>query len=232
MVYPPRRFRCHYESVAQIGTLGRAAIVSTGLVVATISATIAMRDPDLSLAGPGWPMLVLEVGAGLLLVVAGAAAMARRSTSTAGVLLACAGGAWLIREWNSPVAGSAVVFTIGLAGASLCPAVAAHVAIIYPNLRPGRLGALVVSVGYLCGFLLGLGPALFFDPTTQGCNQCPRNLLLVRAENAWVSWLTRVGLWAATLWACALVVLLVVRLLKASVARRRVLAPVALPVIG
>src|ERR1019366_6653823 len=209
------------------------SIVAAGLVMASMSVAVAMRDPDLSLAGPGWPMLVLEVGAGLLLVVAGAAAMARRSTSTAGVLLACAGGAWLIREWNSPVAGSAVVFTIGLAGASLCPAVAAHVAVIYPNFTPGRLGGLVVSMGYLvCGFLLGLGPALFFDPATQGCNQCPRNLLLVRAENAWISWLTRVGLWAATLWACALVVLLVVRLLKASVARRRVLAPVALPVIG
>jgi len=227
-----RHWLCHYQHMVETGTLGRTSIVAAGLVTAFISVAVAMRDPDLSLAGPGWPMLVLEVGAGLLLVVAGAAAMARRSTSTAGVLLACAGGAWLIREWNSPVAGSAVVFTIGLAGASLCPAVAAHVAVIYPNLRPGRLGALVVSVGYLCGFLLGLGPALFFDPTTQGCNQCPRNLLLVRAENAWVSWLTRVGLRAATLWACALVVLLVVRLLKASVARRRVLAPVALPVIG
>jgi signal transduction histidine kinase len=228
-----RRWLCHYQHMVQTGNLGRTSVVAASLVMAFISVAVAMRDPDLSLAGPGWPMLVLEVGAGLLLVVAGAAAMARRSTSTAGVLLACAGGAWLVREWNSPVAGSAVVFTIGLAGASLCPAVAAHVAVIYPNLRPGRLGALVVSMGYLvCGFLLGLGPALFFDPTTQGCNQCPRNLLLVRAENAWVSWLTRVGLWAATLWACALVVLLAVRLLKASVARRRVLAPVALPVIG
>lgn len=207
--------------------------MSTGLVVATISATIAERDPDLSLGGPNWPMLVLELGAGLLLVVAGAAVMARRSTSTAGVLLACGGGAWLIREWNSPVAGSAVVFTIGLAGASLCPAVAAHIAVVYPNLAPGRFGAPIVSMGYLvCGLLLGLGPALFFDPTTQGCNQCPRNLVLVRAASAWPSWLTRLGLWAATLWACALVVLLVVRLLNASVARRRVLAPVALPVIG
>lgn len=222
--------------MVQTGNLGRAGIVATGLVVAFISAAIARRDPDLSLAGPGWSMLFLELGAGALLVGAGAVAMARRSTATAGAVLAAAGGAWLLQEWNSPLAGSAVVFTIGLVGASLCPALAAHVAVTYPNATPGRMGALVISTGYLVfGILLGLGPALFFDPAAQGCNDCARNLLFVSAVRALSgpgSALTTAGLWAATVWACALVVLLLARLIKGTVARRRTSAPVALPVIG
>ncbi|HEY5249321.1 MAG TPA: histidine kinase [Dermatophilaceae bacterium] len=219
--------------MAQIGALGRAAIVSTGLVVATISATIARRDPDLSQGGPGWPMLVLGLGAGLLLVLAGAAATARWSTTTVGVLLALAGVAWLVQEWNSPAAWAAVVFTLGLACSSLCPALVAHVAVIHPARKPERVGSLVVWAGYVVsGVLLGVGPALFFDPVAQGCHQCSTNLLLVRAEDSWVTTLSLLGLWGGVLWACLLVLLLAARLLKASTARRRVLAPIALPVLG
>ena len=178
-------------------------------------------------------MLVLGLGAGLLLVLAGAAATARWSTATVGVLLALAGVAWLVQEWNSPVAWPAFVFTLGLACSSLCPALVAHVAVIHPDRKPERVGALVVWAGYAVGgVLLGVGPALFFDPATQGCYLCSRNLLLVRAEDSWVTTLTMLGLWAGAFWASILVVLLAVRLLKGSMARRRVMAPIVLPVLG
>lgn len=207
--------------------------MSTGLVVATISATIAWRDPDLSLGGPGWPMLVLGLGAGLLLILAGAAATARSSTVTVGVLLALAGVAWLVQEWNSPAAFGALVFTLGLACSSLCPALVAHVAVIHPDRKLERVAALMVWAGYVVGgVLLGVGPALFFDPAAQGCYQCSRNLLLVRAEDSWVTTLSLFGLWAGAVWACLLVVLLAARLLKASMARRRVMAPIVLPALG
>ena len=215
------------------GKLPRAFIIAVGLLVALISAAIARRVPELSVAGPGWSMLLLELGAGLFLVSAGCVAISRRSTATAGVLLAAVGGAWLIQEWNSPVAGSDVVFTIGIVAAFAGPALSGHLALIYPDVAPGRLGALLIGTGYLvCGFLLGLASALFFDPAAQGCSQCARNLILVRAENGLGSALSKTGLWALTLWALALVVLLLARLRAGSVARRRVLAPVAIPVIG
>lgn len=178
-------------------------------------------------------MLALEVGTGLLMVLAGAAATAHLSTVKPGLLLALAGVLWLVQEWDSPGAVAAIVFTLGLAGSSLCPALVAHVAAIHPQKNSKQAGSLVVWAGYVVGgVLLGVGPALFFDPAAQGCHECPPNLLLVSAQDSWVSTLRALGLWAGTVWAGALVALLAAWLLTSSVARRRVLVPVALPVLG
>ncbi len=82
-----------------------------------------------------------------------------------------------------------------------------------------------MAVAY-CGGLLVLGvlPALFFDPQAQGCNQCPRNLLAVSDRSGLGVDLSRLGLYAGIAWALALAILAAWKLVRASSWARPVFA--------
>jgi signal transduction histidine kinase len=87
-----------------------------------------------------------------------------------------------------------------------------------------------VGVAYLaCVGLLGVLPALFFDPAAEGCAQCPRNALLITADGGLAEILRRIGLGLGPLWVALVVGLAAWQLARASVAERRLIMSVLLP---
>ena len=139
------------------------------------SLATASSNPAGSLAGASIAASVVLLGVGWALVACGVVASARRPSSRFGMLLVAAGSAWFLVEFNNPGAGSPIVFTVGLLTSAACPALVAHAALAYPGGRlAGRAERVGLSVAYASTILvLGLLPALVFDPTAQGCSQCP-----------------------------------------------------------
>ena len=138
------------------------------------------------------------------LIACGLATWARRPAGRSGLLLAAAGFAWFVPEWNNPELGSALAFTIGLALYAACPPLVAHAVLAYPGSRlASRLDAAAVTLAYAGGVaVLGVLPALVFDPQAEGCAPCPDNLLLISAHGqAAEDDLGRAGVYLGLLWA-------------------------------
>src|SRR5215218_3799252 len=216
------------QRAAQLGLL------LAGLALGAVSLAIARGEPAFSLAGGSPAAGVAGLVAGWSLLAAGLGGWARRPTSRFGPLVAAAGLAWLLAEWNNPGSDSAVAFTLGLVLQAACPPLVGHAALAYPDGRlRSRLERVAVAVAYGGAVLaLGILPALFFDPDGQGCGQCPDNLLDVHGDGEALAALTRVGVWFGLSWAVLLVALAGWRLARSTAARRRVTAPVLVPAIA
>lgn len=80
--------------------------------------------------------------------------------------------------------------------------------------------------------LVGLLPALFFDPAAQGCGACPDNLLLVRGDTASWSSASHTALWLGFAAVTATAGVLAFELVRSSVVRLRLTAPVLVPAIA
>jgi signal transduction histidine kinase len=163
--------------------------------------------------------------AGWALITCGVVAWLRRPAAHLGPIVAAAGFGWFVLEWNNPAIGSAVGFTVGLALYAVCAPLVAHAVLVYPTgrLRSPLDGAFVV-VGYCVNvLLLGVLPALFFDPQSAACTECPRNLLLVSDRAALADDLARAGVYAGLAWSAAVVLLVITRLEQATPAHRPVL---------
>jgi signal transduction histidine kinase len=159
----------------------------------------------------------------------GLIAWARRPASRFGLLLAAGGVGWFLQEWNNPGIGSELAFTIGLALSAIGAPLIAHAVLAYPSGRlsgwPDRAGLTAAYLGTV--LVLGLLPALFFDPPSNGCGQCPRNLLLVRDDPHLFSGLNRVGVQLGLGWSLTLIVLLALQLARSTPAPARLRVPVA-----
>jgi signal transduction histidine kinase len=204
-----------------------AVVISAlGAAVGGFSLDVAREDPSRWFAGTSTVAGLAFLAAGWALIGSGLAFWLRRPGNRFGPLLAIAGFAWFLLEWNNPGVSSALAFTIGLCLYAACPPVAGHAVLAYPG---GRLSSglerLAVAIAYAGGLLvLGLLPALFFDPQAQGCNQCPRNLLAVSdGPGLWTD-LNRVGLYVGIAWALALAALAAWRFVRASSWARPVFA--------
>jgi signal transduction histidine kinase len=202
-----------------------AAIAALGLAVGAFSLAVARDDPSYWFAGSSTVAAVALLVAGWALIGCGLAFWLRRPASRFGPLLAAAGFAWFLPEWNNPAVGSALAFTIGLCLYAAGPPLIGHAVLTYPE---GRLGFIErgAVVGAYAGavLVLGLLPVLFFDPRTQGCTQCPDNLLSVSNRGELSADLTRVGLYLGIAWALALAALAFWRVARASVPARAVFA--------
>ena len=177
---------------------------------------------------------VALVAAGWAAIAVGLLSWRRRPESRFGVLLAAAGFAWFVTEWNNPGVGSSLVFTFGLVGYAVCPPLVAHAALSYPG---GRLGAdlerAIVAMAYAAALVvLGLASALVFAPAEEGCAQCPTNLVSVTGDPDLVASLNRAGMRLGVIWAVALVTLVAWRLIRATPAARRVKGPVLVPAVA
>ena len=192
-----------------------------GLAVAVASVTIGRAHPGWWFAGESDAASALELLAGLALIGAGAAAWRRRPTSRFGPLLFLAGLAWFVPEWNNPAIGSSALFTVGLVLGAACPPLVAHAALGYPGGRlRSRAERAAVGLAYVaCVGLLGVVPAVLFDPAAEGCAQCPRNLLLVTADGELAETFDASGLRLGPLWV-ALVVGLAARRVARALRRR------------
>jgi signal transduction histidine kinase len=216
-----------------LGRAGRLALLAAGLALGLVSLAITRGEPAYSLAGDAAAVGVAGLLAGWSLVAAGVGAWARRPGSRFGPLAVAAGLAWFLAEWDNPGAEVALAFTVGLVLHAACPPLIGHAALVYPGGRlRSRLEQVVVAVAYgSVVAVLGILPALFFDPAGQGCGRCPGNLLGVVDDPRTVQALNRVGVRLGLAWALLLVALLGWRLLRSTAATRRLLAPVAVPAI-
>ena len=208
--------------------LAALVVVGAGVAVGLFTLHIVAREPAASFAGSSVPGRLALVGIGWALIGCGLTFWLRRRSSRFGPLLTAAGFAWFLLEWNTPTAGSSLAFTVGLVLYASCPPLAAHSVLSFGD---GRLSGWVqraaVGIAYVGGIVvLGLLPALFYDPARDTCSACPTNLLAVADRPTFVAHLDRVGLWVSAAAACALAVIAWVALVQASAAARRVLWPV------
>jgi signal transduction histidine kinase len=174
---------------------------------------------------------VAELAAGWALIGTGVAESWRRPASREGLLLVGAGIGWFFSDWNNPGLGWPAAFTFGLIVSALAAPLVAHAALAYPAGRlDSRVDLSVLVFAYAgAGLVLGLLPAMFFDPGRQGCGLCPANLVLIRPDSGLVNGLLRGGLLLGLGWVAALVVAGALRLARASPPLRRMLWPVLAP---
>jgi signal transduction histidine kinase len=227
---------CHYSVVtarrrAASARGGALALGAFGAAFGLLTLAQARSAPGGSFAGTSWVGAVAELAAGWALIAVGVAETWRRPASRAGLLLAGAGIGWFFAEWNNPGLGLSAAFTFGLIVSALAAPLVAHAALAYPAGRlESRLDLGVLVFAYAgAGLVLGLLPAMFFDPGPQGCSLCPANLVLARSEPGLVSGLQWVGLVLGLVWAAGLVAAGARRLGKASPPLRRRLWPVLAP---
>jgi signal transduction histidine kinase len=222
----------------RVRNVGLCAVLIAGIACGALSVAIAHAEPAYSFAGEfpvsfaGEPQVraTAELFAGWALLAVGLVAWVRRGSGFGALLVAGSFG-WFLLEWNNAGIGSALGFALGLTLYAAAPPLMAHAALLYPGRRlSSRLERLVLAAAYGGAILiLGLGPALVFDPTSGVCTECPRNLLLVEESSRLYDSLIRIGVQAGLAWSLALVLLLVRRLAQASPALRRVLWPVLVP---
>jgi signal transduction histidine kinase len=207
----------------------RLALWPVGLALGAFSLAIARDDP-LSFAGSSIGGALALLAAGWALLASGLLFWERRPGNAVGPLLIAAGSAWFIAEWDTPGAGFSPVFTIGLVLYAACAPLAGWAMLAYPS---GRLGFSEVrlAVGFaITGavLVLGLLPALFYDPATFGCFQCPTNLLLVDDRPGLVVDLNRLGFKLGLAWSLLLIVIAAWRTARSSRTRRRFVVSVVL----
>jgi signal transduction histidine kinase len=219
-----------WRTVATART-GALALGALGAAFGLLTLAAARSAPGGSFGGASWVGALAELAAGWTLITAGVAESLRKPASREGLLLVAAGIGWFCTDWNNPGLGSPAAFTFGLVVSALAAPLMAHAALAYPAGRLGsRLDVCVLVFAYSgAGLVLGLFPALFFDPGRQGCGLCPVNLVLVRAEPALAGVLQRAGLLLGLGWAAALVAAGGRRLARASPPLRRMLWPVLVP---
>jgi signal transduction histidine kinase len=202
-------------------------VLAAGLAFGALSLAIARRGSGYSFGGSSVYAAAAELIAGYLLLVIGVIAWSRGQRRV-GAILAAMSLAWFVVEWNSPAAGSALVFTTGLLFYASAPPLVAHVAVAYPD---GRLRSQVARVALAVAYagailLLGVLPAAAFDPAREGCSQCARNLILVEGNATVTEALTRAGVLLGLLWSVLLVVVAIRGLVRSPPARRRLAVPV------
>lgn len=201
-----------------------------GVVLGVAAVRSAARSGGLSFAGdPVGAVALLAAG---WTVLAGALVLGRRRpTLRTSALLVAVAGTWFVAEWNHAGAGSALGYTIGSALFAATPALVAWAVLGYPTGRLGsRLDVALIATTLTACLLLGVLPALFFDPVSAGCGGCPANLLLVDDDVRRSLWLGRIGLSVAAAALLAVLLVAVWRTVTASAARRR--AGLALTLTG
>ena len=200
-------------------------IAALGLALGAFSLRVARDHSGYWFAGDSAVGAIALLGAGWAILACGLA-VCLRGVRPAGLLLVATGLAWFLPEWNNPSVRSALAFTMGLCLYAACPPLAAHALFAYPR---GKLASPTeragVAISYAGGVLvLGVLPALFFDPRAEGCGACPPNLVLVADRAELADDLTHVGVYLGLGWAVALVTLGAVRLARGSAANRPVMA--------
>jgi signal transduction histidine kinase len=225
----------HHGGVIRADRLrcAQLAVLAVGVVVGGASLVAVRRSPGYSIVGASGALATLMLAAGWLLLLAGTMALRRPGLRSFGVVISLASLAWFVVEWNSPGVSSAVLFTLGLVFSTVCPVLVAHAVLHYSNRREGVTASAVLALAYLCTVgLAGVVSALFFDPGSGGCNECPANLLLVADIPTVGERAGRVATYLGCAWAAILIGALGWRLVRSSPARRRTVAPVVVPAMA
>jgi signal transduction histidine kinase len=205
----------------------RFAVLVAGLGLGVFSLAVARGGAGYSFSGGSALAGAAELVAGYALLAVGFSAWMRPRQARLGAILIAASFAWFLLEWSNPAAGS-VVFTTGLVLYAAAPPLVTHAMLAYPDGRvgwwPGRLG---LGLGYAGSVLvLGLLAAAVFDPASEGCAQCPRNLLLAVGSTSAYGSVSQAGVYLGLTWSLLVILLAAGGLARSTPARRRQAAPV------
>ena len=153
--------------------------VVLGLVVLALMVTSDMIDT------PGvWAAGTLLAGWGFIGV--GLYAWGRRPDNRVGTLMAATGFAWLVAA--AGFSDLPLVFTLSQVLGAVFFAVVIHLLLAFPS---GRLQSLaerrIVVAAYLLTTVVNLPLWLFADPKALGCDDCPRNLILIDSKESVVT---------------------------------------------
>jgi signal transduction histidine kinase len=198
------------------------ALAAAGVVLGlTVLALLVTSD---TLDTPGvWAAGVLVAGWGFIGV--GLYAWGRRPDNRVGTLMAATGFAWFVAA--AGFSDLPLVFTLSQVLGAVFFAVVLHLLLAFPS---GRLQSLaerrIVAGAYLLTTVANLPLWLFADPKDLGCDDCPRNLVLIESKESLVTTASTIlNLFGAFLVLCVLVVM-VRRWRRATAAQRRFLVPV------
>ena len=122
-----------------------------------------------------------------------------------------------------------MAFTAGLVLAWTTPAVVVALALEYPGRSAGTFRPLVAAGFAVAVGLLGLLPALAFDPVRTGCGLCTANLVSLGDDARLELRLAQIGIVATLVWAVIVIAAIALRLVRAARALRAVTAPVLVP---
>jgi signal transduction histidine kinase len=207
-------------------------LIVVGVVASIETVLLASSAPAFSRFGSTIGAIALESLAGWSLLLAGALVGLTPDGRIRGALLAGTAVGWFVAEWATPAA-PALVFTLGLALGSAWPALLAHTTLIWtPTARIGTRRSLLVATAYGTNLvLLGLLPAMTFDPVGARCTQCPTNLLGLANEPALALSITRLGFAIEAAWIVAVVAVVAVGVVSARGTEQRLVARVAVPAV-
>jgi signal transduction histidine kinase len=161
-------------------------------VLSAVTVNVLRLRGDVSLAGPSIPAAVLEVAAGIaMLVAAGVGYRGGRRW-----LLAAAGAAWLSAEWASPAAPDAAALTVGLIVvlAPLPLVLASRMTELRDATRVElAFASLALVLAAAAALLSGPAAAAAAAPRDGGCADCAADLVAVRHDVALSSLLAERG---------------------------------------
>jgi signal transduction histidine kinase len=210
----------------------QGVLLLAGLFAGPESAVIASRTPGYSsVTSTAWAIALMLL-AGWALLTAGMVLLRKAEYRSAGALLGAASLAWFMAQWDSAWARSAVAFGVGLVLGSVCPVFVAH-AVLRLNGRLGRLDEVATAFSYAGAVVVaGLAKALFFDPRTAGCSECPPNPWLTVDSPAILAAVDAFAGVVSVMWSGLLIAALVLRSMSYTPAQRRILFLVTAVAIG
>lgn len=196
------------------------------LLAGIVSVDVARRSPGFTFASEPGLAGIVGLAAGWVPGAVGVEAI-RRGRLRFGALVASIGIAWFASTWANPGTDMALVFTIGLTLGWMTPSLVGHLVL---NTRsagnPQAPDRLLVVVGYLIFvILLGLVPALTFDPAAVACLGCPDNLIGAVSAPELGDLAGRAGRVSGTVWIVVVIGTVVWRVARQSPASRRQQAP-------
>jgi signal transduction histidine kinase len=223
----------HDENVATSPRvmLPQALLLLAGLLAGAESALIARHTPGYSVVSSTVAIATMLL-AGWALLAAGIVLLRKVDKRLVGALLGAASLAWFVAQWDSAWAGSALVFGAGLVLGSVCPVLVAH-AVLRLQGTLSRLEVVAVGFSYIGTVVVaGLAKALFFDPRTAGCSECPPNPWLALDSPSIVTTVDAFAGVVSLMWSGLLIASLVLRPISYTPAQRRILLPVTAIAIG
>ena len=202
--------------------LAALALAGPGLAGTVLALSVLSPPDDLRLVS-------LRVAIGLVWIAAGLVAWWRRPENRTGPLMTAVGFLHLLvtLHWNGSDALDPISFTATGLILNLYVAVAAHLFVAFPRgrleTRPERL---IVASAYAVALAFTVADRVFVEPAQFGCDKCPQNLVLIRADRELAETIENAGDLVGAVLACAIIWLLLRRWRSSSVAARRAIAPV------
>jgi len=175
---------------------------------------------------------VADLAAGIGLMVAGTAVLFHRRRPTIGIVAVLAGAAWLSADWIGWQDGNPIVRTMAMLAAPFFLPLILHLVAAYRSgAASDRISQLAVSISYAAVSVVTLLAVLFRNPLTDpNCwNNCTDDVLLVRNQPNLQPALEVARPASGLVVGIALIVLVALRLARATPTERRRIYPVFVP---